>query len=388
VIYEARRFNVLACGRRFGKTTLGLDRLIPPALDGQPVAYFAPTYKMLSEFWRAAQQTLKPVTRRVNVQEHRLELITGGVVDMWSLDSPDGPRGRKYRLAIVDEAAMVAHLGEAWQQVIRPTLADLEGGTWFLSTPRGFNFFRKVYGYGQSDAHPDWMSWQMPTMANPHIKPEEIQAMGRDMTERQYAQEILATFLDDGGGVFRNVQAAATIPMEPMLEREDGHQYIIGADWARSGDYSVFIVLDATARRMVDMDRFTNVEYTHQRQRLQALAEQWKPAAIISEENSMGGPVTEQLQRDGLPVRAFTTTNATKAAIIDSLALAFERQTLEILDDPTLIEELQAYQAERLPSGLTRYSAPEDKHDDCVMALALAWYGADRPSVDRLVDYV
>jgi len=38
-----------------------------------------------------------------------------------------------------------------------------------------------------------------------------------------------------------------------------------------------------------------------------------------------------------------------------------------------LIGELQAYQAERLPSGMLRYSAPEGLHDDTVMALALAW---------------
>jgi len=44
---------------------------------------------------------------------------------------------------------------------------------------------------------------------------------------------------------------------------------------------------------------------------------------------------------------------------------------------------LQAYEAERLPSGMLRYSAPEGYHDDCVMALALAWHGAsERPPVE------
>ena len=66
-------------------------------------------------------------------------------------------------------------------------------------------------------------------------------------------------------------------------------------------------------------------------------------------------------------------TNATKANIIESLALALETGGLEILDDPVLVAELQAYESERLPSGLMRYSAPDGLHDDAVMALALAW---------------
>ena len=40
-----------------------------------------------------------------------------------------------------------------------------------------------------------------------------------------------------------------------------------------------------------------------------------------------------------------------------------------------LLGELQAYEMETLPSGLTRYSAPDGMHDDTVMALAMAWSG-------------
>jgi hypothetical protein len=93
----------------------------------------------------------------------------------------------------------------------------------------------------------------------------------------------------------------------------------------------------------------------------------------MAESNSMGEPIIEQLQRDGLPVRGFATTNATKAQIIEALALAFEQGAITILNDPTLIGELQAYEMARLPSGMVRYSAPEGMHDDGVMSLALAW---------------
>jgi len=376
LLRESRRYNVAACGRRYGKSTMAIELLTRPALEGRPVGYMAPTYKLLSELWRWLAAILSPVTARSNATDKRIELVTGGVIEMWTLEDPNAGRSRKYARVVIDEAGLVPTLGEIWQAAIRPTLADYQGDAWMLGTPKGQNFFHTCFLRGQDETRTDWQSWQKPTSDNPHIKPEEIEAMRSEMTERRFAQEILARFLDDSGGVFRNVQAQATA--QRQAQPEPGHQYIIGADWARSGDYSVFVVLDATDKRMVAMDRFTNVEYTHQRGRLQALSERWQPDVIISEENSMGGPVTEQLQRDGLRVRPFTTTNATKAAIIDALALAFERQTLEILDDPILVSELQAYESERLPSGLIRYSAPESMHDDCCMALAMAWYGVGK----------
>ena len=89
----------------------------------------------------------------------------------------------------------------------------------------------------------------------------------------------------------------------------------------------------------------------------------------------MGEPLMELLQREGLPVMGFQTTNATKAKAIEALALAFERRELKIINDPILVAELQAYELERLPSGMIRYQAPQGLHDDTVVSAALAWHG-------------
>ena len=77
-----------------------------------------------------------------------------------------------------------------------------------------------------------------------------------------------------------------------------------------------------------------------------------------------------------IPVVGFQFTNASKAVIVEALALAFERKEIRIPDDPVLIGELLVFEGNRGPSGLIRYEAPPGFHDDCVMALALAWQGA------------
>ncbi len=386
IVSESARFNVVSCGRRFGKSTLGLDLLIDRALDGVPVAWFSPSYKMLADAWRECYRAVAEIARP-NVQERRLDLIGGGSIDMWSLDQPHGGRGRKYARIAIDEAALVPDLAEAWQASIRPTLTDLAGDAWFFSTPRGHDFFWQLHRRG-AEGDPEWRAWRMESARNPHIPPEEIEAARRELPERIFAQEYLAEFLSDGGGVFRNVAQASTA--QPQTERvkiitptfDTGdqishHEYVMGVDWGKLNDFTVLSVLDVTTGEQVAFDRFNRIDYAVQRQRLATLAGRFQPSIILAESNAMGEPILEQIARDGLPVQPFTTTNASKAKIIDGLALALERSRLRILPDPTQTSELLAYEAQRLPGGMLRYSAPSGVHDDCVMALALSWAAAD-----------
>lgn len=385
VIREAKRFNVVNCGRRFGKSTLGLNRCADPATLAYPVAWFSPTYKLLIDVWREAVRMFAPLTIRRSVQERRIEFVTGGLLEFWSMDNPDAGRGRKYKRLIVDEAALMPDLLGAWNYAMRPTLVDYQGDAFFLSTPKGRNGFWQMWQWGQDPTRPEWRSWQMPTGSNPLIATNEIEAMRLALPERVFAQEVLAEFLEDGGGVFRGVAKAATARSQEQAV-EHG-QYVFGVDWGKHEDFTVISVVDAASGAMAYLDRFNEIDYTVQTQRLRALYERFRPLLIIAEQNSIGDPLIEQLRRDGLPVQPFVTTNATKTAVIDGLALAFERGEIQILNDPVLIGELQAYQMERLPSGLLRYGAPAGTHDDCVMSLALAWYGAARPAPTTLVDF-
>jgi hypothetical protein len=380
VLREAQRYNVLACGRRWGKSTLALDLATRPMLAGQPIGYFAPTYKLLKEFWRQAIRILRPVLRAANASDHRAELITGGALECWTLEDPDAGRSRRYQRVIIDEAGLVPTLGDIWQAAIRPTLADLEGDAWLMGTPKGRNYFYTAYMRGlQGDS--GWAAWQRPTSDNPHIVAIEIEAMRQELSERRYAQEIEAQFLEDGGGVFRGVRACVgTAERSPQ-------PCVIGADWGRSHDYTVFVAIDPQARAVVEVDRFTGIEYEQASGRLRALWERTGRGVVVAESNSMGQPIIEQLQRSGMPVYPFLTTNASKANIIDGLALAFERQQILIPDLPWLVAELEAFEGERLPSGLIRYGAPEQMHDDGVMALAIAYASLGRPSAADLVDY-
>ena len=376
-IYKGmRRFNVISCGRRFGKTIIGTNLLLEAALEGLPVAWASPTYKMLLEVWRDFLQLAAPVIAKngVDKQNKRVTLITGAVVDFWSLASADSIRGRKYRRFIIDEAAMDGALLDHWNLVIRATLADYKGDAFFLSTPKGRNGFWSLFQLGLDDAQNDWAAFQMPTVTNPHIDPAEVESMRASVPEIVFIQEFLAQFVDDNAGLFRKVMGAAVA--EPQAAPVPGHTYVFGVDWGRSGDYTVISVVDVDTQAQVAMDRFNQVDYALQLGRLDALYRLFKPRLIVAESNNMGGPLVEQL-RGLYPVEAFNTTNASKKEIIDDLALGFEQGAFRILNDAIQIGELLSFEQTRLPSGLWRYAAAGNGHDDTVMALALSKYAAN-----------
>ena len=366
----------MCCGRRWGKTQLGVDRVIHGALKGRPAGWFAPSYKQTALVWRELLNRLEPVVREVNQQDRRIELIGGGSVDVWSLDSPDAGRGRAYGLVVLDEAAHIPDLEEAWMQNIRPMLTDYRGEAWFLSTPKGTgNFFYTLYNRGNDPEWDDWAAWRMPSATNPYLPADEIEVQRRDMTELAFEQESLAQFVTWAGAVFRGITSCVvTLSALPAV--------IIGVDWGRTNDYTVFTGLDQTGR-VTGIDRFRGIEYELQRGRLAAFwSRMGGKSYIVAEVNNMGGPVVEQIYRDGLPVVGWETTSVSKMRAMENLALAFERGAIGIPDDPVLIGELQAFEGKKLPSGMTRYAAPQGQHDDMVMSLAIAWAGL-RAAEDR-----
>jgi len=198
IIQTAKRFNVLKCGRRFGKTSLAEELVIDPALDGYPSAYYAPTYKDLSEFWWYVVNICKDVIAHKNEHLRQIRLITGGVIDMWSLDDPDSGRGRKYKRVVIDECEKAKKLEQAWKGTIRALLTDYKGDAWFLSTPKfGTTFFKEIHKYNIQDkyAH-EWQSWTFSTYDNPHIDPNEIDAAKATLDPVYFRCEYMAEDVD------------------------------------------------------------------------------------------------------------------------------------------------------------------------------------------------
>jgi len=366
---DTARFHILACGRRWGKSRLGALLCLANASKGGRAWWVGPTYPVAAVGWRMICRLVAQIPGAVVRESERMvTLPNGGTIQVKSADSPDGLRGEGLDFVVIDECAFVRE--EAWTEALRPALADRKGSALFISTPKGRNWFWRLWHGADGKT---WRAWRFTSYDNPFLDPAEIDAARDNLPERVFQQEFMAEFIEDSGGVFRRVMEAATAQGEDAATA--GAEYVIGVDWGKHNDFTSLAVLNTGRRALVHLDRFNQIDYAVQLGRLRALVERFKPTAIIAEMNSMGEPLVEQLQREGLPVQGFQTTNASKTQAIDALALAFERGDLSIIPDPVMVGELQAYEMERLPSGMVRYSAPAGLHDDTVMALSLAWQG-------------
>lgn len=194
IIDNAKRFNHLRCGRRFGKTTL-IEELSSISLNGNLVGIWFPTYKDLSEVWKDLKKTYRPLIAKQNEQLKQIELVTGGIIDCWSMEDPDSGQGRKYHRAIIDEAAKAPKLYQAWENTIRPTLTDFRGDAFILSRPKGKNngFYLLEEKHRQFD---NWAFFYFTTYDNPHIDKNEIEEAKTQLDEINFKQEYLAEYVD------------------------------------------------------------------------------------------------------------------------------------------------------------------------------------------------
>lgn len=366
------RFKVLSAGRRWGKTRLGVNECLDVAAQGGRAWWVSPSYKTSEVGWRPLRQIARKISgAEIRLVDRVVNFPGGGFVAVRSADNPDSLRGEGLDFVVMDECAFMQR--EAWTEAIRPALSDRQGKVLFISTPKGRNWLWEIYQRGVSGEE-GWQSWTFPTSSNPFIAKEEIEAAKRDLPEMIFRQEYLAEFIDDAGGVFRRVQEAAVL--EPK-EYEEGKQYIAGVDVAASVDFTVVSVLDAESKELVYLDRFNRVDYPVLIDRLEAVYHRYHMTSMVVESNSIGRPVIDELVARGLNIIPFTTTSATKQSIIQNLQAAFENGQIRILNNPVLIGELLSFESKRNASGGFSYSAPDGMNDDCVMSLAIAWYGAN-----------
>lgn len=361
-----RRFNVACMGRRFGKSAFGVNRLVKYGYcQNKPVAWFAPQYKFLDEAWRETKSRLFSVIINTDKQQHRLELRGGGSIDFWTLDNPDAGRSRKYALAIIDEAAMALNLEEAWVAAIRPTLADLQGKAWFLSTPKGDNYFKKLFDRAQNDS--TWARWQMPTSTNPYIRTDEIAEMEKDMPRIVFEQEILAQFVDMTGALMKRewIRHGGSVSGD----------IVIGVDLAISSktyaDYTCCAVMSRNSSGMISLLGAKRIQAPFHSvvQFIVEMANKWKPGRIAIEAVQYQMAVVQELWRTTTLNVIPVYPDKDKLTRFLPLLSRYEHGAVEHMHglDPWVEEELLTF--------------PISEHDDLIDAMSYAF--AALPSVEK-----
>ena len=228
---DASRFRVVVAGRRFGKTHLSIRELAKHAsLPNKEVWYVAPTYKMARQIvWRKLKNKLQDLNwvTKTNETEMSIYLKNGSVISLKGADNYDSLRGVGLDFIVLDEFADIDP--DAWYETLRPTLSDKQGRALFIGTPKGIgNWSYEIY-QNSLDSQ-DWSSYQYTTIDGGNVKPEEIEAAKRDLDERTFRQEYMATFETFSGRIYYAFERALNV-IEGKPTEQDLSVIYVGMDF-------------------------------------------------------------------------------------------------------------------------------------------------------------
>ncbi len=250
VAADTHRFRVINAGRRWGKSTLVAWEMfaIAASCENARIPYYAPTRDDARDImWKALKDICGPLIVG-EPNESRLEINIrnrfGGtsliVLYGWeAVQERAKGVGVKNNHIFLDEVSKYKNFKFGWEEVLRPTLIDLQGGATFISTPNGFNHFYDLSLMDGKDS--DYKYFHFTSLDNPHLNEGELLKMRNEMTEDRFDQEIMGEFRKKEGLVYKDFSRINTVVSE--LPQDFETLYTLGGvDWGHTHPCAVITI--------------------------------------------------------------------------------------------------------------------------------------------------
>lgn len=209
-VSSPHRFNVLAAGRRSGKTERFKRKVVRAALASAfpwPARYFcgAPTREQAKRiFWEDVKSLLgRDMIASKSESELYVTTPTGNQIWIVGLDKPERIEGSPWDGGGLDEYANTKE--KAWGAHIRPALSDRKGWCDLFGVPEGRNHYYKLAMRAAADmkergSESEWgyFHWKSADI----LDAEEIEAARRDLDPMTFAQEYEASFINFEGRAY------------------------------------------------------------------------------------------------------------------------------------------------------------------------------------------
>jgi phage terminase large subunit-like protein len=297
-----KRFSVLVVHRRGGKTVLAVNTLIDAASRCKKrmgrFAYVAP---FLSQARSVAWDYVKAYTSeipgiRYNNSLMIAEFPNGARIQLFGADNPDALRGMYFDGVVMDEVADMRP--NVWGEVIRPALTDRLGWALFIGTPRGINLFSELYY--RAVENEDWAAALYTCYDTDALSADEIERAKQEMTEAEFAQEMLCDFHAAVSNCLMSVaDVEAAMARKYAATAYEHAAKVMGVDPAwMGGDRSAYCKVQGIqshghwSERGVDPMDFASI--------VSHASHDWKPEAIFVDVGYAPG-VCSRLQQLGHP---------------------------------------------------------------------------------------
>lgn len=362
----------IAAGRRTGKTWnsagwLCIEKLSKPNSSGLWVDTRQQNIQRYID--RYFLTILKPIWHKMKYDRNKQSLVfpNGSYIDFGSAERPERLEGFGYDDAVLNESGIILRKAELWDNTLQPMLKGQNTKVRLIGTPKGRNKFRDLYSKGKTKTD-GYESYKFNIYDSPFYSKHEIEDIKNNVPEIVWKQEYMAEFVEGAGIVFRHIQD--NIGHRLYQQGDRNNRYFMAIDLAKHVDFTVIMIADKQ-RRVVYFDRFNQIDWGLQKQRILDAYKRFNSPYTIIDSTGVGDAIYDDLKNAGMNVTPFKFTNSTKDEIIRNLSVALDNNNITYPEIPELIEELELFEYDKKPSGLITYNAPDGFHDDCVIALAL-----------------
>lgn len=384
VAKDLHRFRVVDAGRRWGKSTLVSWEMKAYAVsfENARVPYYAPTRDDARDImWK----TLKNICEDVIVgepNESRLEINIrnrfGGtsliVLYGWEAVQERGKGvGVRNNHIFLDEVSKFKNFWYGWDEILRPTLIDLQGGATFISTPNGFNHFYELYnietegypfGAGKGKPDTDWKSFHFTSYDNPFLQTEEILKMKDTYPSDRFAQECLGEFKKKEGLVYKEFNRTNCV-IDKLPEDFEIRDTLGGVDWGHTHPCAVITIVKDYAGNFVITDEYYKTGRTES-EIVDKVVSLCYNKVYPDPENASG---IEELRRYGVNIREVNKSRGSVVSGISKVQELFKQGRLKVLSKcSNVIREFESYSYPEDKSGDIDEN-PEKENDDAMDAI-------------------
>jgi len=396
----------VANGTKYGKTIAAATALCSQAPLRKQALYrwVAPIYMQAKIGYQYCSRML-PAEPHVKRHDGEPSLLFRGIdtrIQFFHGQRPESLEGEATHGNILDEAAKMR---EEVYAAVKTTTTVTRGKILLVSTPLGKNWFYKGCMSAKEEMvrakhegrQPTKLFINAPSTDNPAVSAAAIVEARKSLPDRLYRQFYLAEFVDDGQvfSGFRASQYGLHLSFDNVQRQHWLHpeakemRVVLGVDWAKTRDWTVFIAIDTATRKVVGFLRFHNLPYTEAIRELVRFKRSFMEVDVcLHDKTGVGMAIDDQLAYTDIPYRGIVFTNTSKAEMVSRLITAFEQRALGIPAWDLMEAELDAFEVQASAMGRMQYSAPAGDHDDIVCALMLANSAFLESSGDDEVTYL
>jgi len=368
--------------------------------------------KMVKELIADCRQ---PPFRIKNDSVWKIEADNGSEIKVFAGNNPAGVRGPKALKLTLDEFAFPIR-AEELLDAASPMLA--QGGTLsIISTPYGMgNMYWKLWKGGKDKQKDGFVRLYQPVFSdaeklNVHLPLNEqgLHLVAPWLSVDYLEKERQRSIMTSGGASF--LQEYCCLPAEgsySLFARDDVLKSCVDGPWiysrpplawgeaeppsfigcdfalstAASADNSVYVsgVSKGEGIEIVNLQIEKGMHTNDQMDCLDDINRSFRPVSLYVEQNNMGQPIFQMLEKRIGVIHAFNTTQGSKASIIRQLQEYLAKGLLTIREGKTDKEkahvaqwrqEMMAFSRIENKMGTGYKLEGAGEHDDCVMATAI-----------------